>query len=75
MRTLTAELPNCFAERFGYGWSWPPYTPDLNQCNYFFWVFLKDRVNKNNLYTIKELQQESLTAVISISEETLSAVV
>jgi hypothetical protein len=31
--------------------------------------------HKNNLHTIEELQQEILTAVISISEETQAAVV
>jgi hypothetical protein len=30
---------------------------------------------KNNLYTIEELQQEISAAVISVSEETLAAVV
>jgi hypothetical protein len=68
-------LSNCFSQQFGYGWSWPPYSPDLNPCNYFLWGFLKDAVYKNNLHTIKELQQEISAAVISISEETLAAFV
>jgi hypothetical protein len=42
-------LSNHFPERFGYGWSWPPYYPDLNPCDYFLWGFLKDTVYKNNL--------------------------
>jgi hypothetical protein len=66
-------LSNCFPEWFRYGWSWPPYAPDLNPCDYFLWGFLKDTVYKNNLHTIKELQQEILAAEIIISEETPAA--
>jgi hypothetical protein len=33
-------LSNGFPERFGYWWSWPPYSPDFNPCDYFLWVFL-----------------------------------
>jgi hypothetical protein len=37
--------------------------------------FLKYTVYTNNLHTIKELQQEISASVISVSEETLGAVV
>jgi hypothetical protein len=56
---------------FGYGWSWPPYSPDLNPYADFLRGALKDTVHKNNPHTIK-LQQEILATVI-ISEETLAA--
>jgi hypothetical protein len=32
-------LSNHFPEWFGYGRSWPPYSPDLNPCDYFLWAF------------------------------------
>jgi hypothetical protein len=67
-------LSNRFPEQFGYGWSWPPYSPDPNPCSYFLWGFLKDTVNKKTPHTIEELQQEISAAVISVSEEILTAV-
>jgi tRNA A58 N-methylase Trm61 len=39
------------------------------------WGFLKDTVYKNNPHTIEEIKEESSAAVISVSEETLAAVV
>jgi hypothetical protein len=65
----------CFPEWFGYGWSWPPYSPDLNPCNYFLWGFQKDAVYKNRPHRFEELQPEIWAGVISTSEETLAAVV
>jgi hypothetical protein len=70
MRILATRLPNRFPEQFGYGWSWPSYSPDLNPCNYFLWGFLKDTVYKNNLHTTEELQHEISATVISVTEET-----
>jgi hypothetical protein len=32
----------CFPEEFGFGWSWPPYSPDLNTSDYFLWGFIID---------------------------------
>jgi hypothetical protein len=68
-------LSNHFPQWFEYGWSWLPYSPDLNPCDYFLRGFLKDTVYKNNPHTIKELKQEISAAVINVSEETLAAVV
>jgi adenine deaminase len=48
---------------------------DLNPYDCFLRGFLKDTVYKINQHTIKELQQEILAAVISVSKETLAAVV
>jgi hypothetical protein len=67
-------LSDHFLERFVYGWSWPPYSRDLNPCDYFLRSFLKDAVYKNNSHTIQELQQGISAAVISISEETPAAI-
>jgi hypothetical protein len=71
---LDEQLSNHFPEQSGYGWSWTPSSPDFNPFN-DLWGFLKDTVYKNNPHTIKELQQEILEPVISISEETLAEVV
>jgi hypothetical protein len=68
-------LPDYFHEWFRYRWSWPPYCPDLNPCDYFLWDFLKNTVSKCRLHTIEELQQGISAPGISINEETLAAVV
>jgi hypothetical protein len=46
-------LCNNFPEGFGYGWSWPPYSPNLSRSSYFLWGFLKDAMHKNNLHKLK----------------------
>jgi hypothetical protein len=68
-------LPTNFPEWSRCGWFWPSYSPDFNQCDYFLWGFLKDSVYRSNSHVIQELNQEILSAVISISEEILAAVV
>jgi hypothetical protein len=65
-------LSNYFPEWFRCGWSWPP---RLNPCSYFLWSFLENTGQKNNPHTVKEQEQEISAAVISVSEETLAAVV
>jgi hypothetical protein len=37
--------------RFGCGWSWPPYSPDLSPSDYFTWEYGKGTV-KLSLYVI-----------------------
>jgi hypothetical protein len=68
-------LSKCFPEWFRYGQPWPLYSPDPNPCHYFLLEFLKIQFTKNNLLTIIELKQELLAVVISVSKETLAAVV
>lgn len=38
------------------GLDWPPYSPDLNPCDFFLWGYIKDKVYKNNPKTMEELQ-------------------
>lgn len=35
---------------------WPPYSPDLNPCDYFLWGYLKERVYENNPQTREVLK-------------------
>ena len=32
---------------------WPPYSPDLNPCNFFSWVYIKDHCYFKNPTTAK----------------------
>ena len=35
---------------------WPPYSPDLNPCDYFLWGYLKERIYDNNPQTLADLK-------------------
>jgi hypothetical protein len=71
---INSMLSDSFFEWFGYGWSWPPCSPHLVPCDYFY-GFQKDTVYKNNPHTIREVKQEILLVVIITHEGTLAAVV
>jgi hypothetical protein len=49
-------ISNRFPELFNTGWFWPPYSPDVNPCDYFLWGYLKARVYQRNPRTIPELK-------------------
>jgi len=38
------------------GFQWPPYSPDLNPCDYYLWGHLKARVNEKAPQTVAELK-------------------
>lgn len=58
----------------GIGMDWPPYSPDLNPCDFFLWGYLKDTVYSRNPQTLEQLQQFICEACASISVETLQRV-
>ncbi len=49
-------ISNRFPKLFCTGQIWPPYSPDLNLCDYFLWGYLKDRVYANNPTTLEQLE-------------------
>jgi len=48
---------------------WPPYSPDLNPCDYFLWGFLKDRVFSENVGNISLLKEKIKQVCSEITEE------
>lgn len=46
-------LFNHFPEWFRYGWSWSPYSLELNPCDYFLWGCVEDKIYNNPLATEK----------------------
>lgn len=60
-----------YIERFGYGLSWPPYSPDLTPCDFFLWGYLKDRVYANRPNTIADLQRNIRNEVNAIPQDML----
>ncbi len=56
------------------GLEWPPYSPDLNPCDYFLWGHLKDRVYQGSPQTIDQLKEAITTEVRAIGSEVLKRV-
>jgi transposase len=48
---------------------WPPYSPDLNPCDYFLWGFLKDRVFSENIGNISLLKEKIKQVCAEITGE------
>lgn len=63
-----------YLERFGYGLSWPTYSPDLSPCDFFFWGYLKSRAYINRPRTIDELKAEVMDVASNIPAEMLARV-
>lgn len=53
----------------------PPYSPDLNPCDFFLWGHLKDRVYRENPGTIDALKESIERETRGISQDTLKNLV
>lgn len=54
---------------------WPPRSPDLNPCDYFFWGYLKDHVYKVEIQNIQHLQERIEEAINNITPEMIRSAV
>jgi len=45
-----------YPSKFDGGMDWPPYSPDLNPCDFFLWGFLKDKIYRDNPQTLDQLK-------------------
>ena len=55
---------------------WPPYSPDLNPCDYYLWGFLKSRVYSDPVpQTTEQLKQNIRREVRRIKQTTVSSAV
>ena len=50
----------------GDGIEWPPYSPDLNVCDFFLWGYIKDKVYKTSPQNIQELNNNITQVIRSI---------
>ena len=63
------------AEKFtGHGIEWPPYSPDLNPCDFFLWGFIKDRIYKNPLNSLENLKSAIRSEIGALDSDTLQRV-
>jgi Helix-turn-helix domain (DUF4817) len=68
-------LSNRYPERFNEGYHWPPYSPDINPCDFYLWGYLKDRVYENNPHSVEELEIAIRNEIVNINAATLESVV
>jgi transposase len=54
---------------------WPPYSPDLNPCDYFLWGFLKDKVFSEKINNCNELKEKITQICSEIKEEICKKVI
>lgn len=58
-----------YPDRMGSGMDWPPYSPDLNPCDYFLWGYVKDRVYANKITNTDQLTASILSVINSIDKD------
>ena len=57
------------------GMDWPPYSPDLNPCDYFLWGYIKDKVYSQTPKTLDELVSNIENAFNDISINALEGAI
>ena len=55
--------------------SWLPYSPDLNPCDYFLWRYLKERIYQNNPQTLPALKDNIKREIRSIPADMIGRVI
>ena len=54
---------------------WPPYSPDLNPCDFYLWGYLKSKVYRDPVpTTLEELRKNIRREIRRINEDTLTKV-
>ena len=47
---------------------WPPYSPDLNPCDFFLWSYLKDKIHRKPIKDINHLKKRIVQEISLISK-------
>ncbi|KAK9693674.1 hypothetical protein QE152_g34046 [Popillia japonica] len=58
----------------GGGITWPPYSPDLNPCDFYLWGSLKDMVYRDGIDTLDNIEMAIRQRIEAIPHATLQAV-
>jgi hypothetical protein len=62
-------LSDVFGDRIISSSIWPPRSPDLNPCDFFFWGCLKDKVYNSNPRTEEEPEETIRNEITNIPEK------
>ena len=84
----TAEVFGCLFQYFGQnvigldflgfsggGVEWPPYSPDLNPCDFFLWGYLKDRIYKKTPRNLEKLKTAIVDEIRGVEEGVIKCVI
>ena len=63
-----------YPSKYAGGVEWPPYSPDLNPCDFFLWGHLKDKVYRDKPTTLVDLKAGIKREVDSIDRTALANV-
>lgn len=64
-----------YETRFGCGIEWPPYSPDLNPCDFYLWGTLKERVYRQRPRSIESLKTNITEEIFKIKAEECKRVI
>ena len=64
-----------YEQKYGGGMDWPPYSPDLNPCDFFLWGYLKDKVYRHQPTTMDALKIAITHEIRSIDHDILHNVI
>ena len=53
---------------------WPPRSPDLSSCDFYFWGTIKENVYANNPHNLDQLKENITNTIRRITREELRAV-
>jgi hypothetical protein len=51
-------LDEVFGEQVASRGMWPPWSPNLNNCDFYLWGKLKEKVYVNNPWSLEELKEK-----------------
>lgn len=64
-----------YPSKYSGGMDWPPYSPDLNPCDFFLWGYLKDKVYRAKPQTLDDLKEAITDEIQSLDRTTLKNVI
>jgi hypothetical protein len=74
VRHFKQALHEVFDDKFVSRGLWPPRSPDINPCDFFFlWGYLKDKVYADNPHSSEELKQSVQFLVSQKEQRTFTA--
>jgi hypothetical protein len=77
-RVVRNFLETTFKSRIigrGFNWFWPPRSPDITPCDFWFWGYVKHQVYRRQPQTLDELQQAIREEIHAIDVKMLEKVV
>ena len=64
-----------YKSRYGGGIDWPPYSPDINPCDFFLWGYLKEKVYQRRPRTLEDIRKAIIAEIDEITQEMISNVI